>query len=492
LESDKNSYRQIIKATSLFGGVQIFSIIISIAKSKIAAILIGASGFGVFGLLSSTLNLISGLTRFGLDISSVKEIASANNDLEKDKASTLVNVTMKLTWVTGVIGSIISLILSPWLSHIIFGNEKYTLFFIIISIAILFNQLTIGNLAVLQGLKHLKRLAKVTVFTSFFSLIPTLIIYYLIGEKGIPWVILITAIIGYFLSKYYIGKLKIIKIDLPFKKLVLEGKSMMRLGLVLSLASLSTLVVGYLIQVFITNAGNIKEVGLYNAGFALINSYVAVFFNALSKDFFPRLSEVSKDNKLINKMVNQQASMSILLLTPIIILFLVFKPFIITLLYTKEFLPVMGMITYGILSILFKAVSWSMGFIIIVKGNSKLYFVTELISNSILFALVIVGYNLGGLTGIGLGYLAYYIIDLSIVKFIVTKEYAFYFDLKFKNLFYVCIFQCLIMVYLLQIENQVLKFYLMALLVLISLIFTFIKLNSYINLVDIIKGKLKK
>ncbi|HEY5689369.1 MAG TPA: oligosaccharide flippase family protein [Yeosuana sp.] len=492
MESEKNSYRQIIKATSLFGGVQIFTILISIAKSKIAALLIGVSGFGIFGLLSSTLNLISGITRLGLDISSVKEIASANNDLDKDRISTLVNVTKRLTWVTGVVGSIISLILSQWLSFITFGNENYTLFFIIISIAILFNQLTIGNLSVLQGLKNLKRLAKVTVFTSFFSLIPTLIIYYLFGENGIPWVILITAIIGYFLSKHYVDKLKIIKLNIPYYKLVVEGKSMMKLGVVLSLASLSTLFVGYLIQVFITNMGSINEVGLYNAGFALIHSYVAVFFNALSKDFFPRLSEISKDNMQIKKLVNQQASMSILLLTPIIILFLVFKPFIISLLYTKEFLPVMGMITYGILAILFKAVSWSMGFILIVKGNTKLYLTTELISNSILLALVIIGYNLNGLTGIGLAYLTYYIIDLSIVKFIVTKKYAFCFDSKFINLFYMCVFQCLITLGLLQIENQVLKFCMMGLVVLISLVFTFAKLNSYISLTDLIKEKLNK
>ena len=136
MEADKNSYRQIIKATSLFGGVQIFTILMSIAKSKIAALLIGVTGFGIFGLLSSTLNLISGITRLGLDISSVKEIASAKNDLDKDRTSTLINVTKRLTWVTGMAGSILCLILSQWLSFITFGNEKYTLFFIIISISV--------------------------------------------------------------------------------------------------------------------------------------------------------------------------------------------------------------------------------------------------------------------------------------------------------------------------------------------------------------------
>ncbi|WP_100616252.1 oligosaccharide flippase family protein [Confluentibacter citreus] len=492
MEADKDSYRQIIKTTSLFGGVQIFSILISLAKSKVAALLIGVSGMGVFGILTSTLNIILTLTRCGLDISAVKEIASVNNNPEKDKLPKIVTATIQFTWITGIIAAMIVLIMSPWLSLIAFGNKNYSLFFVIISIAILFNQLTIGNLAVLQGLKSLKELAKITVLASFFSLMPTTIIYYLIGEKGIPWVISITAIIGFLLSKYYINKLEIKKVNLPINELISSSKNLIRLGFVLSLASLTSHFVVYAIQIFITKEGGINEVGLYNSGIMLIHSYVAIFFNAISKDFFPRLAEVSKDNTLIKKMVNQQASMSILLLTPLIIIFLVFRPFIVTLIYSKEFLPILGMITYGVLSILFKAASWPMGFVIIAKGNSKLYFVTELISNVILFISVVIGYDLYGLTGLGLGYLIYHILDFLIVKFVVFIKYQFLFDVKFNKLFLICVFQCLAMIYLLQIEYLALKFSLMTILASFSIIFAIIKLNGYVGLKDFLKNILKK
>ena len=67
----KCSYRQIVKATSLFGGVQFFQIIISVIRSKFVAILLGPAGMGVVGLLTATTGLVAGLTNFGLGTSAV-------------------------------------------------------------------------------------------------------------------------------------------------------------------------------------------------------------------------------------------------------------------------------------------------------------------------------------------------------------------------------------------------------------------------------------
>ena len=64
-----------------------------------AALFIGVAGVGIYGVLSSTLNFIQALTRCGLDITAVKEIASGNTyDIPKR-----VSITSKLAFITGVI-----------------------------------------------------------------------------------------------------------------------------------------------------------------------------------------------------------------------------------------------------------------------------------------------------------------------------------------------------------------------------------------------------
>ncbi len=76
-----------MKATALFGGVQIFNIFIQIIRSKVVATLLGPAGMGIMGLLNSTIDIIGKSTNFGLGLSAVKNIAAANSTKNKEQFS---------------------------------------------------------------------------------------------------------------------------------------------------------------------------------------------------------------------------------------------------------------------------------------------------------------------------------------------------------------------------------------------------------------------
>jgi O-antigen/teichoic acid export membrane protein len=159
MSEQQTSYRQIMKATSIFGGVQVFNIIISIIRSKFVAVLLGPTGMGIVGLLTSTSSLIGGLTNFGLGTSAVKNVAAATSTGNQIRIAIVVTVLRRWVWITGIIGVLFTLVLSPWLSELSFGNRDYTLAFIWISITLLFTQLSTGQLVVLQGMRKLQYLA---------------------------------------------------------------------------------------------------------------------------------------------------------------------------------------------------------------------------------------------------------------------------------------------------------------------------------------------
>ena len=52
------SYGSIFKSTALFGVVQVLKAVMSVAKNKIAAILIGPEGVGILGIFQSTIRVI--------------------------------------------------------------------------------------------------------------------------------------------------------------------------------------------------------------------------------------------------------------------------------------------------------------------------------------------------------------------------------------------------------------------------------------------------
>ena len=176
-------------------------------------------------------------------------------------------------WITGILGAVITLVFSPWLSQFTFGNKEYTAAFIWISITLLLNQLSSGELVFLQGLRRLQDLAKANVYGSAAGLIITIPLYYKFGVQGIVPVIIITALITLFFSWYFAKKIKIKKTKLTNEAIMVEGKSMLVMGFMISLSGLISIIVAYLLRIFINRTGNVADVGLYNAGFTIIITF---------------------------------------------------------------------------------------------------------------------------------------------------------------------------------------------------------------------------
>ena len=435
MSEQQSSYRQIMKATSLFGGVQVFNIIISIIRSKVVAVLLGPAGIGILGLINSTIGLIGALTNFGLGTSAVKDIAAANNCENTERISTITTIFRRLVWFTGTLGALVTLIFSPWLSQLTFGNKEYTFAFIWVSITLLFAQLSSGQLVILQGMRKLKYLAKANLIGSGLGLFVTLPFYYFMGIDGIVPGIIGTSCISLMLSWFFSRKVSIPSIYVSRDQTIAESKSMLQMGLMISLSGLLTVGASYIVRIFISRTGDLEQVGLYNAGFAIINTYVGLVFTAMATDYYPRLSSVAHDNKLCKRAINQQSEIAILVLAPILIIFIVFINWVIILLYTKQFLAVNEMIHWAALGMFFKAASWSIAFIFLAKGASKLFFWNELICIVYELALNIIGYHLWGLKGLGLSFAVGYFFYL-IQVFIVSKlKFDFSLDRSFITIF---------------------------------------------------------
>ncbi len=435
MSEKQSSYRQIMKATSVFGGVQVFQIFIRIIRSKFIAILLGPTGMGIAGLLSATTGLIAGLTNFGLGTSAVKNIAAAYGSGNETKVSTIVTVIRRLVWITGLLGAILTLVFSSWLSELTFGNKEYTFAFIWISITLLINQISTGQSVVLRGMRKIKYLAQATMIGSVLGLITTIPLYYFYGIKGIVPGIIVTSVTSLLLSWYYSNKIDIKPVYVSKAKTIAEGKGMLKMGFMISLSGLITLGASYIVRIFISNTGGIDQVGLYNAGFAIINSYVGMIFTAMSTDYFPRLAAVAKSNDQSKTIINQQAEIAILILAPVIMVFLVFINWAVIILYSAKFLAVNDMILWAVLGIFFKAASWSIGFIFLSKGATKMFFWNELIFNFYLLSFNLVGYYFWGLAGLGISFMVAYILYLIQVYVVANRYYDFSFNSGFYKIF---------------------------------------------------------
>lgn len=426
-QKDTSSYRSIFKATSLFGGVQVYNIIIGIIKSKIIAVLLGTAGMGIMGLYQSTIGFIQGLTSMGLGQSAVRDVSEANATGNTERIKHIVAVLKKLVWLTGILGMGICLVFSPFLSRFTFGNYDYTIPFILLSSTLLIDQIRIGQGVLLQGLRRLKDLAKASTIGATLGLIISIPFYYLFKVNGIAPTLVLTSIAYLIVNWFFVKKIKIQRKQVSIRTSLQDGRLMMKMGIAMTVNNIIVLGMAYLLRWFIRFQGGIEEVGLFTAGFTIVNTYAGMVFNAMATDYYPRLAAVNQDNNKGNLLINQQIEIATLIVAPLMVLCIVFMPLVIKILYSDQFLQANTFIIWASAGIVFKTISWALSYNFIAKGKARQFIINEIVAQLYSLPLQFGGYYLMGLKGLGIAFLVSYFL-YSIQMYIVSNrqhEYQF-------------------------------------------------------------------
>ena len=409
--SERNQFRNSFKATILFSGVQIYQILIRIIKSKFMALFIGPAGFGIYSLLRSTTDTISGITNLGLNASSVKTIAAANREGDRGVISRNVTAQRRLIWLTGIIGMLICAFFSP------------------------LDQLNRGELALMQGLQQRKKIAKANVIGQSLNAFFTIPLYYFYGVKAIVSSLILGSIIALAISLIYSRKNIIDNVNLSWNETFVIGREMIKLGFFLSLQYILSMIVIWIIRNYVSKIGGLDEVGLYSAGTAIIGSYIGLVFSAMATDYYPRLA-ATKSNEELGQAVHVQAEITILLLAPLAVaFFVIIKPAII-LLYSEKFLPIENMMYWAVGGVLVQAMAWAMSHTLLAKAKPSIFFLNELISTVWGLPIKLLCYKCWGLTGFGMATVIVYAIYLVQVLIITKKLFGISFENSILKLFF--------------------------------------------------------
>lgn len=491
-DSNQSSYRSIFKATSLFGGVQVYQILIQIIKSKFVAVLLGPAGVGIMGLYQSGLQLVKQISNMGLSQSAVRDVSEANGSNDIQRIVKTVTVVRKLVWITGLSGLIIVAFCSPFLSKFSFGNYDYTIPFIILSFTLLLDQLSVGQKVVLQGMRRLKDLAKCTAFGATFGLITSVPLYYWFGIDGIVPTLILNSACTLVLSWLYSRKLKVETIQITPKQTFEQGKQMLAMGVSMSLSGIFATVVSYVIRAFIQNEGGVEQVGLFQAGFAIMTTYVGMVMNAIATDFYPRLAAVNNDNAKCRETICQQGEISIMILAPMLCCCLVFMPFVLKILYSDSFLAANEFISWACVGMILRLGAWLIAYLFVAKADSKMYIINEFVVNiyNVLFSFI--GYKYLGLTGLGIAFALEYLLYFIQVYTIARKRYGFNFSSSFVKCYGIQLLLVVLCLFVVLVSDSLVK-YAMGIAIILTSSYLGVKgLNQRMNLSGFIKGKILK
>lgn len=478
-----NSYRNIIKGSSFFGGVQIFNILITLIRGKFVAIILGPDGMGVSALFNSASNTIQRFASLGLNQSITREVAE---DSSLQQRETAIRASLKTTNLTALLGFILCVAFCVPLSRITFGDVSYWWEFMILGVGVAFAIAGTGKLSILQGLHEVKRISKTSIVGGLTGLCIGVPLYYLFGTVGI-----VPAIVAVFLSLYIFYSISLKKSykfaqpALNWKEYLPAAKKLLTLGIVLMSGELIATLVGYLINLYVRINGSVDDVGLYQAANSVTNQFSGVIFSVLAMEYFPRLSKVASENSKMKETVNRQSEVVAWMMAPAMTILILSTPLIIRVLLAESFHTIIPLMRWMGLGMLIRAFSFPMAYITFAKGNKKVYFIMEgIVANLMTLVLSCLFFHWFGLIGLGYALVAdnafcfvlYYIVNNRLYDYNFSRSSVLNFisgGLMVGGCFIFSFF-----------DSMALSYSLMGSVTAIALIWSFFALKSHFKITD--------
>ncbi len=247
---EENSFRNILKGTSIFGGVQVFNILISAIRIKFVAVILGPSGMGIAGLFNTASLTIQQFASLGLNLSIVKEIGQSKEN--ESRLRDVVAAVRPLILASALIGALICLVFPTILSKTTFGSYAYSGGFLILSAAVFFSIAGGALMSILQGLHAVKRLSRASLIGSLVGLTIGVPLYWLFGTDGIVPAMVVIAISTF--TWYFLSLRKTLEVSpSPWNKEVHLPvvKKILAMGIILMSNDLFRNFVNYLVNVYI-------------------------------------------------------------------------------------------------------------------------------------------------------------------------------------------------------------------------------------------------
>ncbi|MDD5581436.1 MAG: O-antigen translocase [Methylobacter sp.] len=423
--AEKNTYGQILKSSAMIGGSSMLNIAIGIVRTKAMAILLGPSGIGLMGLYGSIIDLTINIAGMGINNSGVRQIAEAVGSADAVRIGRTATVLRRISLLLGLLGAIFLIVFSRPVSILTFGNDQHASAVALLSLAVFFSTVSAGQGALIQGMRRIADMAKMGILGTLFGTLITLPVIYFFREEGVVLSLVLVAGMTILMSWWYSRKIPIQRPSISASQVGQEAVALLKLGFAFMVSGLLMTGAAYAVRLIIVRKVGFDAAGLYQSAWALGGLYIGFILQAMGADFYPRLTAVANDDTECNRLVNEQAHVSLLLAGPGVIATLVFAPLVIALFYTPKFEGSVEILRWLCLGITLRVISWPIGFIIVAKGVQNLIIFSELAWTVVYLCLAWGCVSFFNLKGAGIAFFGSYVFHVLMIYVIVWRLSGF-------------------------------------------------------------------
>ena len=421
----------LLKKTTTYGAVSIFSALGLLLQSKAISYLAGPSGFGVYSAALALLALASTISQWGLSTTLVSFLSKDKADLgglkvspevKKCAALTLIKLSASLGFIGGLI-VFYFLKSSPangdWLLSLTGG------------IAVALTTLAALNTSIFTARGQAKRYAAIKISSIIISTPIVVASYFLLGVRAVVPALLLAAMPLALLSRTALKNSPEENGVLPsfpahpriYQNILKTSSAVAVTGITSSLSS-------YLILFLISRFIDTQSVGLFSAALAVSIANINFLLQTMSLDYFPRLCKVIHDQKLTTNLINTQIQFNLALAAPILSFLLLMNKEIVLLLYSPEFSSATSLIQIFVFCGFIRLIQWPLGFLQLAIPLRKTWIFTQTLSSTLVVMLTLILVPYLSLMGSAISYLVMYMIMFCVVGLVSYQSISFKFDFK--------------------------------------------------------------
>ncbi len=416
-----SNYRQLFKSTAILGGSQVVLTILGMVRNKILAVLLGPTGVGLSGLYVSITSLVGTLTGFGIGSSGVRDIAVGYAQGDLARVARVAVTINRVVYTSSACGALIICLFCRQISQATFGTPEFSGGVALMALVVVFSGVSFGQLAILQGMQKIRDLAKCQILGAVFGTVASILIVYFLRQHGVALFLVANAAFGILTSWWYLRKIKLAPVRVSLRETTQEVRHLAKLGLAVMITGLLGSAVAYATRIMIIHRLGLPAAGQYQAAFTLSTYYVGFIINAISTDFFPRLTGLSQDKPAGSRLLNDQIEIGLLLATPGITATLLLAPLVVRVLYTGDFGAAAGIMQWQVVGVFFRMISTPLWHIQIARGMGSLLIVTEALGAGVQLLLNWACIQQCGLPGIGIAYLLFYIYQTALMYYLCRR-----------------------------------------------------------------------
>lgn len=408
----------------VIGSAQAINILISIVRMKALAVLLGPSGVGLLSIYNNLQGMVTQTAGLGMGSSGVRQIASVKG--EEQALSRVRRVLLAAHLMQGVFAMVAVWLLRAQISEWLFGDRTYATEVGLIGLAILLTLLGTAQTALLQGMRRIGDLGRVTVLSALVGTIAGLAAVWFYGEAGLIWFVVVQPLATIVIAIRYTRRLPKPTAAHPKAAEIWDvWKPMAKLGAAFMLGGLATTATLLLVRSRITQELGLEAAGQFAAAWGITMTYVGFLLGAMAADYYPRLTEVINDRAAATRLMNDQAQLGLAIGGPVLLLLIGLAPWAITLLYSAEFAPAVELLQWQTVGNVFKLASWALAFSIVAAARSKTFFLMELSFNIVFLVMIWLLLPVLGLQVTAIAFLVGYIVYFAIVNILAHTLQGF-------------------------------------------------------------------